>query len=58
MLQAGLKSRLYENYFLVAVKVPVTMPPISSLPFMVFFSTVPSYVTGACWPWTSSVNVK
>ena len=36
------------DHFFVAVNVPFTMPPMSNLPFMVFFSTVPSYVTGAC----------
>ena len=30
------------DHFFVAVNVPLTMPPISILPCMVFFSTVPS----------------
>ena len=30
------------GYFFVAVNVPLTMPPMSNFPFMVFFSTVPS----------------
>jgi len=30
------------DHFFVAVNVPFTMPPMSNLPFMVFFSTVPS----------------
>lgn len=39
---AARRPALEPRYFLVAVKVPFTMPPMSIFPVIVFFSIVPS----------------
>ena len=43
----GRRERPRGAYFLAAVNEPFTIPAMFMVPFIVVFSTVPSYVTGA-----------